>query len=174
METKRIDFTKDTIPAAGKHYRVMRDLTIARFKELEKLEVELFYGVNMEQLFNKLREVYTDLNKSKPADAAIKVHKLMEGVADRVDLREPAALRLCALFLVTDDEDTTLWSDALAEQKIKDWQEEGYVMDDFLSLAGSVVPGFIASYNAVLQNTFLNMEEEKERPLTPSEGKKKK
>ncbi len=172
METKRINFDAPTIPANGKQYKFSRDLTIERYKELEQLEVEFFYGFDMHGLFNKLKDAYNDLNKSKPADAAIKMYRIMEGVADRVDKREPCVLRICSLFLVTDDEDVTTWSEDLAKQKIEDWQKEGYLIDDFFSLAANLVPNFLKDYNDVLENTFLNPKEE-EKKKEPSPKPKK-
>lgn len=173
METKRIDFDNPVIPANGKEYKMVRELTITRYKELEKLEIEFYYGFDMESMFQKLKEAWSDLNKPKPADAAVKIYRLMEGVADRVDKREPCVLRICALFLVTEDEDLTTWSEELATQKIEDWQKEGYKIDDFFSLVASLVPGFLKDYNAILQNSFLG-EKESDNKEEPSQKKKTK
>lgn len=156
METKRIDFDAPTIPAAGKEYRVVQELTIARYKELEQLEIEFYYGFDMQSMFSKLKEAYNDLNKSKPADGAVKLYRVMEGVADRVDRREPCVLRICSLFLCTEDEDLTKWDEDLAKAKIEDWQKEGYLIDDFFSLAANVVPGFLKDYSGILDGTFLS------------------
>ena len=150
---KRIDFSKPTIPANGKEYKFLTELPIVRFKELDKLEVEFFYGFDMKQMFDKLKAAFEDLNKSKIADASVKMHNLMKGVADKVDKREPIVLRICALFLVTEDEDINKWSDELAAKKIKDWEEEGYAMTDFFSLAATSLPGFLEAYEKITADT---------------------
>jgi hypothetical protein len=149
---KRIDFSSPTIPANGKVYKFMNELSIARFKELDKLEVEFFYGFDMQQMFDKLKAAFEDLNKAKPADASVKIHNLMKGIADKVDKRENVVLRICSLYLVTEDEDVTKWSEELAKQKINDWETEGYAMTDFFSLAATSLPGFLKSYESVTQD----------------------
>lgn len=164
MELKRIDFDKAVIPANGKEYFMSKDLSVARYKELEQMEMEFYYGFDMPGMFTKLKEIYNDLNKTKMADASVKLYRVMEGVADRVDKRQPTALNICSLFLVTKDEDRTTWTQELANEKIEDWQKEGYIMDDFFSLAGTVVPGFIRDYQNILANTFLEAEEEEKPP----------
>jgi hypothetical protein len=149
---KRIDFSKPTIPANGKEYKFSTELSIARFKELDKLEVEFFYGFDMQQMFDKLKAAFEDLNKAKPADASVKIYNLMKGVADKVDKRENVVLRICSLYLVTDGEDITKWSEELASEKIRDWETEGYAMTDFFSLAATSLPGFLSSYESVTQD----------------------
>lgn len=175
MGTKRVDFDAEVIPANGKEYRFSRDLTIARFKELEQLEIEFYYGFDMHGMFKRLKDVYADLNKSKPADAAIKLYRVMEGVADRVDKREPVALRIAALFLVTADEDLTKWDEEIAKQKIKDWQEEGYLIDDFFTLVANALPGFLADYTSILENTLTaDQKEESIKKSDQPQSKEKK
>jgi hypothetical protein len=150
---KQIDFTKDVIPANGKEYKVLKELTIERFKQLDKMEVEFFYGFDMKGLFDKLTAAFGDLNKNKPADASVKIHNLIKGIADRIDDREHVVLRICSLFLITDDEDITKWDEDLAKKKAKDWAEEGYTMSSFFSLVANFLPGFLAAYENATQDT---------------------
>lgn len=149
MSVKRIDFEKPYVEANGKQYKFLKELPINRFKELDKMEVEFFYGFDMQALFNKLKSAFEDINKNKLGDAAVKVHNLMVGVADRVDKREHIVLRICSLFLVTDDEDITKWDEDLAKEKAADWAAEGYSMSDFFSLAATSLPGFLNVYESV-------------------------
>lgn len=151
---KRIDFSQKTIHANGKEYKLINELPIARFKELDKMEVEFFYGFDMKGMFDKLKATFEDLNKSRIGDASVKIHNLMKGIADRVDKREHIVLRICSLFLITDDEDLTTWSEDLASQKADDWAKEGYSMTDFFSLVASFLPGFMKSYEEVTADTF--------------------
>lgn len=150
---KRIDFNQPVIPANGKEYKYIKELPIARFKELDKMEVEFFYGFDMEKMFEKLKASFDDLNKGKMADAAVKVHNLMKGIADRVDKREHIVMRICSLFLITDDEDITKWDEELASKKARDWEAEGYAMTDFFSLAATSLPGFLRTYDEVTADT---------------------
>lgn len=154
MSTKRIDFDKPYIEANGKKYKFLNELTIERFKALDRMEVEFFYGFDMQKMFEKLKASFEDLNKNKIADASVKVYNLMKGIADRIDEREHIVLRICSLFLVTDDEDVTKWDEELAKEKAADWAAEGYAMSDFFSLAATSLPGFLKSYEEVTADTL--------------------
>lgn len=162
---KRIDFNAPVIEANGKTYRLKKEISINRFRELEKMEVEFYYGFTMQEMFDKLKDAFSDLNKNKLADASVKVYRLMEGVADKVDKRENVMLRMCTLFLCTEDEDLTVWTEDLAKQKIDDWAKEGFAIDDFFTLAANLVPGFINDYEKILAGTLL--EEEKNQKKQP-------
>jgi hypothetical protein len=151
---KEIDFTQPVIPANGKEYKILKELPIARFKELDAMEVEFYYGVDMQTMFNKLKEAFEAMNKSKIADASVKVHNLMKGIADKVDKREHIVIRICSLFLVTEDEDVTKWDEDLAVEKGKDWAAEGYSMSSFFSLVANFLPGFLKNYEEVLGDTL--------------------
>lgn len=160
-KTKQIDFSKDVIPANGKNYTILKELPIARFEELDKMEVELYYGFDMKGLYDKLVETFNDLNKSRPADASVKIHNLLKGVADKVDQRTHIILRICSLFLVTEDEDVNEWSEDLAKQKTEDWAKEGYSMNSFFTLVVTFKPGFLEAYNEISQNTLAQNPTEK-------------
>lgn len=166
---KRIDFSSPTLEANGNTYKIVKELSINRFRELEKLEIEAFYGFDAQGMFDKLKNTWNDLNKSKVADATVKIYQLMEGMADKVDKREPVMLRICSLFLIKDGENVNEWNEELANEKIEDWSKEGYAIDDFFSLAASLVPGFIKNYEEVLANTFLG----EETPKKSGPSKKK-
>lgn len=159
---KRIDFENPVIHANGKDYKVIKEISINRFRELEKMEVEFYYGFSMQDMFTNLTAIFGDLNKSKIGDAAVKIYRLMEGVADKIDKRENVMLRMVGLFLVTEGEDLTSYSEELANEKIADWSKEGYAIDDFFTLAANLVPGFIQDYEKILAGTLL-AEEEKEK-----------
>ncbi len=168
---KRIDFDKPYIEANGKKYKIHKDLTIARYKVMEQLEVEFYYGFTAKDLFDRLKLAYKDMNAGKLADSAVKVYQVMEGVADRIDEREPVVLRLCSLFLSVEGEDMTKWDEDLAKAKIEDWQEEGYMMNDFFTLVANLVPGFIKHYQETLEDSLMSEEEGSDKK-SPSESKK--
>ncbi len=155
---KKIDFASGKFQAGDKEYIINQELTINRFKILEELEIEFYYGFTMQEMFQKLKDVWELMDKGKMAQAPVKIHNLMTGVAERVDKREPVMLRICSLFIVTEGEDLTEWSDELASEKINDWKE--YDINDFFSLAASLVPGFMKDYEEILNDTFLSAAKE--------------
>lgn len=169
---KRVDFDKPYIEANGKKYKIYKELTIARYKIMEQLEVEFYYGFTMKDMFERLKAGWKDLNSGKLADSAVKIYQVMEGVADRIDEREPVVLRLCSLFLCTEGEDLSAWDEDLAKEKINDWQEEGYAMNDFFTLVANLVPGFIKHYQETLEGTLMEEEKKSDEKKDPSESKK--
>lgn len=170
---KRIDLTKQpfSFTANGKEYRVVEELTIGRFEHLDLLEAEFFYGFDMKGLFDRLKEGFEKVNKNKLGDVAVLLHNLMKGVADKVDKRKPVMLRICSLFLITGDEDTTTWSEELANKKIEDWQKEGYSMSDFFTLAANFLPGFMAAYKESTQDILEEAQKEKDNPKEKKKSK---
>ncbi len=168
---KRLDFDKPTFEANGKTYRIESELNIMRYKAMEQLEIEFYYGFTMKEMFEKLKLAYGDINKNKLADSAVKIYQLMEGVADRVDKREPVILRTCSLFLNAEGEDINKWDEEIAAAKIADWQEEGYAMSDFFTLAANLVPGFIRHYQEILNDSLMT-EEQESGEKSQSESKK--
>lgn len=171
---KKIDFKSGQIPAGGKVYKITPELTINRFKILEELEVEFYYGFTMSDMFAKLKDAFDLMDKSKVAQASVTIHNLKEGIADRIDKREPVMLRICSLFLVTDGEDLNEWSDELAKQKIDDWSKEGYDINDFFSLAANLVPGFMKDYGEILEGTLKAESQQGSSPESQKSSKKKK
>ena len=142
----------DTFQANGKKYIIRDSLTIERFKQFEDLQTEVGYGVDFYEMFNNISKIYTYLNSSKPADAAIIAHNLMTGIKNKLDEREHPVLRLCTLFITLENEDITGYDSALSDAKIEDWKLEGISMDSFFQLAFSLVSGFTPALKAVSQS----------------------
>ena len=132
----------DTFRANGVNYIVRTSLTLARFEEFEKLQVRVGYGVEFKQLFANMRKAFDYLNESQPADAAIMLYNMMDGVKNKIDDRGNEVLDLCCLYICREGEDLRRYDPALNEEKKKDWREEGIMMKSFFSLASSLVNGF--------------------------------
>jgi hypothetical protein len=154
---KRIDFEKGTFSANGKEYCIEGGLSIERYAEMQILEKELAYGFTVKGIFDKLRSLWDLLNKLKFAECVIIVNDLMRGAA-RVQERENAVLKICALFINYEDEDRTAFSQDLMNAKIKDWQTEGIDVRDFFAVALNSVSGFLEVYQIVTR-TILDQTE---------------
>jgi len=148
----KIDLTKGEFTAKGKTYKAHSTLSIERFIEFEKLQVSVGFGFTFDQFFHKLKDSYEDLNKGKQADAAVKIHNMLTGIADKIDRRKHPVLMLCALFICTEDEDRKRYDEKLMEKKVNDWQEEGLEIQDFFTLAFNFVKGFIPAYQEITQS----------------------
>lgn len=147
-ELKRINFETGKFTANGKTYTIEGALSIERYAELQILEKELAYGFTVKDIFNKLKQLWDFLNKLKFAEAAVLVRDLMAG-ATRVAERTPTTLKICALFINTDDEDRGTITQEMINKKIEDWKAEGIDMRDFFQVASSSINGFLEVYQNV-------------------------
>lgn len=145
---KRIDLNTGIFEANGTRYTIEGALTIERYAELQILEKELGYGLTFKAMFEKLQQAYNLLNKQKPADAAVLLNDMLRGMA-RLQEREPLVLKICALFMNTDDEDRSSFSADMYNRKIADWKAEKLDMRDFFTVASNSVNGFIEIYRTV-------------------------
>lgn len=147
-QLKRIDFETGVFEANGTQYRIEGALTIERYAELQILEKEMGYGVTFKGLYDKLEKLYSLLNKNRFADSAVLVNDLMRGVV-KVQEREPTVLKICALFINSEAEDRTIFTQDMINKKIADWKAEGIDMRDFFTVASSSVNGFLDVYRTV-------------------------
>lgn len=152
MEAKRIDLSKSTFEANGVTYRFASTMCIDRFIEFERLQAHVGFGKDFKNIYDRLKTAYEHLNKNGLADAAVIIHNLINGIAENLDGREHPVLSLCALFINRDDEDAGKYDEDLMKQKIDDWREEGYSIEDFFQSAFNFVEGFIPAYNEIIQN----------------------
>jgi len=147
-----------TFHANGVKYIVRESLSIARFREFEKLQIDVGYGVGMDIMFNNILKAFNYLNVSQPADAAVVLHNTMSGIKDNIDGRQNEVLAICALFICREEEDLTKYDEVLTAAKIKDWEQEGITMESFFSFAFNLVPNFTAILEQVSVNTSIGQE----------------
>lgn len=143
------------IPATAKefhageiYFRVEDTLSVSRYKEFERLSIELGFGLGFGTLFGKIRTGYDLMNTGKLADAAVNQYNILEGLT-LLDEKKPIALYVATLFINTADEDRTKWTIASAEQKLKVWNDARLDVTFFLIVALSRVEGFSEAYKNV-------------------------
>lgn len=148
MELKRIDFDGKMIEGtSGRKYYIESELSIDRFTEFEKLQSHVGFGVDFDGIVNKLNDAYDKLNKSKPMDAGIIIHNLLNGIIMRMENRNHPVLEMCALFINEENEDRVKYSLDAINKKIDDWKE--YDINDFFQLAFNLVKNFIPIYEEI-------------------------
>lgn len=131
--------------ANGKSYVIEDRLSIMRSIESAKIEAELF-DLNMKTIKGQLISAYNDLNGTnkdktvKFADAAIKIHNLVNKIDKNINFKDAPILKYCALFINHDGEDRRTIDNERIEAKINDWQEAGLDMSGFFLLVLSVLP----------------------------------
>jgi len=149
MNLKKLDPTKTEFTANGKLYKIETQLSIERFCEFQILEKEFAFSLDFKKLFSELLELRQLLNELKLVDGAVKLDNITRGLV-RLEKKEPTALKICALFINTEDEDRSTITPDLISEKIDDWKKEGYDAQSFFSLALNTVNGFIDTYNEML------------------------
>ena len=158
---KNLNFSENSFVANGKTYFIETGLSFARWKEFEKLEVHVGYGITFEQMFENDKKIWDALNKANFGEAAVLVHNRMNGIKQKLEARVHPALLLCSLFINLEDEDRVKYDPVKAEKKIEDWGNEGYDFKDFFQLAVNLVQGFIPACKEISQDIFQKKESKK-------------
>ena len=150
--------------ANGRKYRVSEMISVDRFKQYEKLEPKLTYGVTFEEMFKNIKKAYQAVNEQRFADSAVILHNIMAGIQDvENEQRVHPALIMCALVINFEGEDSTIYDEAVILGKIDDWQKEGLNMLDFFMLALSSIKGFRETYLQYIQSQAKNLAKELEK-----------
>ena len=148
-QLKTLDPQSRTFEANGKKYIIETKLSIARFHQYQIYEKEAGFSISFSAMVATIRDAYQDLNQLKAADASVKLHNLLAGIS-KVAEKEHVLLKMCALFINTEDEDRGEIDDDMITAKIEDWKDE-YEVNGFFTLALNTVNGFFQIYNEMHQ-----------------------
>lgn len=141
-ELTTIDPSVNSFTANGNKYLVHGSISLGRYSVYEKLQAQIAWGVDFEKQYKDLRRAWELLNQMKPAEAAVWINNMMEGIARVIEKREHPALLLCTVFICREGEDLTTWDETTANEKIADWKKEGIDADSFFAYAFSLVRGW--------------------------------
>jgi hypothetical protein len=162
MDTLRtIDFSQKHFECQGRKFYIKDSLSFARYRELQKLNLEFGFSATFHDIFKHIREAWDLLNQVKLGEAAVVLHNIMYGVVSLEDKDDPA-LRLCALFIDETGEDPTIYDEGKMREKIECWGKE-LDCSPFFQLAASLVPHWIAAYRIVIPDSSKE-EQEKSEP----------
>lgn len=150
IQPKRIDMTKPSFMANGKEYFVTTALSVSRFCEFQILEKEVGFSMSFKNIFTEINECCELFDSSNNfgdfAKARMRLENLRRGVA-KLEEKEPTVLKICTLFINTQNEDPSKWNNDLMTVKIEDWKAEGIAIEDFFSFALNTVNGFTDIFN---------------------------
>lgn len=150
MELRTIDFSKKHFECGGRRFTLKDTLSFARYRELQKLNLEFGYSATFHDTFKHLREAWDLLNQTKLGEAAVVLHNIMFGVVALEEKDDPA-FRVCALFIDYEGEDPAIYDEGTMRDKIDCWARELDVTP-FFQLAASLVPYWTNAYRIVSQN----------------------
>jgi hypothetical protein len=150
-ELKKIDFQQGWFMANGKKYIIESGFSIERYAFYQKYQIELGYNCTFDKMFQEWERVVMLANKLQFSDIVIIAYNMSRAIA-KLDEKEPAVLKLCALFVNEENEDRRTITEDMITAKIRDWQEEGIDVGDFFTLASNTITGFITAYKKVSQS----------------------
>ena len=129
---KRIPLDANSFTAGGKTFIIYASVNIERKRIMQNLEVQSYYGVDLAGI-NRIGIKWTDMkNKGKGFEADVMMSNMLEGGLRKVNNQHDPLMLICTLFMCTEDENRNVWDEALANEKLKLWSEEGYPSEDFL------------------------------------------
>ena len=137
--------------ANGVKYTIQDTLTVERYEQYELLETQLHWGVDFKTMFDNLKQVYEQLEKSKPASAAVLVNNMLLGTAYVPENRANPVLLMCTLFMTRPGENLSAWSMTDAYAKIEDWKAEGLAVRFFFHAAMRFAARCKIDYEAILK-----------------------
>lgn len=147
---KELDLTQKKFTANGKTYHIRKSMSFDRYRMYEKLQIEVGYGANFKQIYDNVKAAYDLVNKSEFANTAVKLHNILAGIKT-IESRQIPALRICALFINADGEDEKVITEDMIDEKIADWEAEGYDIFPFFQLAINSIPDFSLAYKVLSQ-----------------------
>jgi hypothetical protein len=151
MELKQIDFSTSHFEAKGVTYHVKPSLSVERYRWFEKLQLDFGFGHTFKELYDMLQKAVDLANKGKGLESWNIVFNIKESVGKNLDNRAHTSMYICSLFIVTEEEDLTKWDEQEADQKIKNWNDEGYDVNCFFRLAANLVNGYITALDEIFQ-----------------------
>jgi len=126
--------------ANGKTYYLQTTLSMGRYQHFKRMEVEMGFNLNFRTIADKLIGAYNAANDSRFADTVVALKQTLDGITLFNENRYGIAQYVSTLFINTLEEDKSKWDKALAESKLKDWEniDSGF----FLSFALAQVRSF--------------------------------
>jgi hypothetical protein len=150
---KKIDFGSGKFEANGKTYYLETKLTSSRYCEYQILQRELAMGMTIKEIYDGFSDMRKLLNQTRFVDSAVFVDKILTHCL-KLKEKEPIMLKICTLFVNTEDEDRTTWDNDLTVKKLEDWKREGIDVECFFRIALTLVSGFTKIFNDFTQSTL--------------------
>lgn len=152
---KDIDIINDQeFVANDKTYFLEPQLSIERFRESQRLEIEISFSTTFKKHYKTLSDLKEVLNQAKFVDAAVKLRDIMEGLI-RIGNKNQhhPMMRYCALILNTHEEDRKAFDEKLVDEKIADWEKEGIPVSSFFAVVLHSVSGLLGIYKEIILST---------------------
>jgi len=152
-EPRSISLKDRNFEANGKKYYIAKGISINRWKQYEKLQPRLTYGLTFKQIDANISKAMALLNKPapEPGNAYVILHNIRKGMENADDEKNVhPALIMCTLVMNREGEDVGVYDEAIALDKINDWTEGGLDILSFFAWAMNSIDGFRETYIAFI------------------------
>lgn len=153
MELKRIDFTTNKLVTDKHTYTLAESLSVDKYQEFLLIQQEVAYGISFEENFTVDKQIYAALNEKDFVKASALLYNKQAGIVRGIEKRNDPILKLCALFLIREDEDQTRYNKELNAEKVQEWIDGGVDYKDFFQLAAVLIPSFVSAFEEILALT---------------------
>lgn len=131
-------------------------LGIVRTSEFMKMEIVNGIGMSIADVMDYIRKLKNEINnfgrnKGNFLEAGLLVKALEDDLMKITRKRHAVNFMFLTLFVVREGEDLTKWEEEEQNEKIDDWNKEGFNEVDFLELGLSMVTGFVETFKRYSQ-----------------------
>lgn len=129
-----------------------------RYTIFQKRSLQRGFGRDFQQVWDTLQGIKINIASERElgklrSEAIISITGLQDSVADFGREQFDAALWLCTLFILREDETMAAYSETIAEEKIRDWAAFGFSELDFFFLSGNLIPGYMNAFRQAVQSS---------------------
>ena len=153
---KRINFSSGQIEVGSEPWFIQTSLSTVRYVEYLKRVPKLTFSTDFKSIYGTLRKIYNAASSGNDMILAIGTARELSwnqlDAIKRFDDNEiPDVIDFCALFINRPGEDIGRFDITLHEQKKALLSKEGYAIEDFFTLALSVIDHFRNAYRKMTQ-----------------------
>lgn len=144
MQIREIPLSANSFTGvSGTKYIIHDTLPVGRFELFEALQVEVLNNTSIAAFTGEIRDIWTDLQQVRVADATVKIYNIINGLERIQNKRPHPMLRMCTLFIAAENEGVQ-WSEALATEKLADWSDisQDFFLNCGLRFYRSYIQGF--------------------------------
>lgn len=157
MELQKIDLTQP-FKAGDRTYTAKSYMSVQRWMIYEIVQNEMGFGCEFKDIVSTLQKVYDLANKQRFADIAVTVHNQLTAAAQRIEDRLHPVIKMCTLFVNYEGEDERFWTEDLAKEKQRDWEQAGIPAQDLFTLAFKSAPTLTAALSVILDSISKDQE----------------
>jgi hypothetical protein len=165
---KKLDENTKVFTANGNKYIFTETLTVYRFWQFERYKRQLEMSMNLVDIYNVILDCYENIPKlmrdpKDGMDLHYRLRNVLSGLND-LNKRIPVAFYMSTLFWNREGEVLSEWDEAMAEEKISDWNIEEIDATFFLRTCLPHIKNFLIDYKNTIAN-YLEVEQEEEELL---------